>query len=48
MDFRADRDVLDKVQLHNGDDYYPPYWKEHNACSIDGLPGMPVAAEVSD
>jgi hypothetical protein len=42
MDYRADRDVLDKVQLHNGDDYYPPYWETKNARSIDGLPGMPV------
>ena len=48
MDFRADRDVLDKVQEHNGDDYYPKYWQDHNACSIDGLPAMPVTADAVD
>lgn len=47
MDFRSDRDVLDKVQVHNGDDYYPPYWEKENAHSIDGLPGMPVPAKAS-
>jgi hypothetical protein len=41
MDFREDRDVLDKVQLHNGADYYPRYWRDHNASSIDGIPGVP-------
>lgn len=42
MDFRADREVLDKVQEHNGEAYYPQYWRDHNACSIDGLPAMPA------
>src|ERR1700712_4273185 len=41
MDYRDDRDVLDKVQLHNGEDYYPQYWRDHNATSIDGIPAVP-------
>jgi hypothetical protein len=40
MDFTADRDVLDRVQERNGDDYYPRYWAENNAVSIDGLPAL--------
>jgi hypothetical protein len=42
MDFREDRDILDKVQERNDDDYYEKYWRTANACSIDGLPGVPV------
>ena len=42
MDFREDRDTLDRVQLHNGADYYPRYWRRHNAVSIDGIPGVPT------
>ena len=42
MDFRADRDVLDREQSRRDDDYYPQYWREKNAESIDGLPGVPT------
>jgi len=42
MDFRADRDVLDREQSRRDDDYYPRYWREKNAKSIDGLPGVPA------
>ena len=41
MDFREDRDTLDRVQLHNGEAYYPRYWSQHNAVSIDGIQGVP-------
>jgi hypothetical protein len=42
MDYREDRDTLDRVQLHNGEQYYPKYWRDHNAVSIDGIPGVPT------
>src|SRR6478752_9373352 len=42
MDFRADRDVLDKDQSRRDEDYFPRYWREKNAESIDGLPGVPT------
>ncbi|MET0864967.1 MAG: pyridoxamine 5'-phosphate oxidase family protein [Nakamurella sp.] len=42
MDYRDDRDILDKVQVHNGEDYYPKYGRDHNAASIDGIPGVPT------
>ena len=42
MDFRADRDVLDKDQSRRDVDYFPRYWREKNAESIDGLPGLPI------
>ena len=42
MDFRADRDVLDKDQSRRDEDYFPRYWREKNAESIDGLPGLPI------
>ena len=41
MDFRGDRDVLDRVQERSGDAFYPEYWETANAASIDGLPAMP-------
>ena len=42
MDFRADRDVLDKDQSRRDEEYFPRYWREKNAESIDGLPGVPT------
>ena len=42
MDFRADRDVLDKDQSRRDEDYFPRYWHQKNAESIDGLPGVPT------
>lgn len=44
MDFRADRDVLDRVQERNDDDYYTKYWQDKNAHSIDGLPALPLGS----
>ncbi len=44
MDFRADRDVLDRSQERRDQDYIEKYWHDHNAASIDGLPGMPRTA----
>lgn len=44
MEFTADRDVLDRVQERNDDDYYPEYWAEKNAVSIDGLPALGSAS----
>jgi Pyridoxamine 5'-phosphate oxidase len=40
MEFRSDRDVLDRSQERRGPDYYPEYWRTRNALSIDGLPGV--------
>lgn len=40
MEFTADRDVLDRVQERNGDEYYRQYWQTTNAASIDGLPAL--------
>jgi hypothetical protein len=48
MDFREDRDVLDKVQERNDDAYYEKYWRERNATSIDGLPGVPLTSTVGE
>jgi hypothetical protein len=42
MEFRADRDVLDKEQSRRDEDYFPRYWQQKNAESIDGLPGVPT------
>jgi len=42
MDFRADRDVLDEEQSGRDEDYFPRYWQQKNAESIDGLPGVPT------
>ena len=41
MDFRADRDILDKSQERRDDAYFVSYQRDRNATSIDGLPGMP-------
>ena len=40
MDFRSDRDVLDRHQERHDQDYYDLYWRNRNAESIDGLPGV--------
>ena len=40
MEFRSDRDVLDRVQERNDDDYYRDYWRTKNAASIDGMPAL--------
>jgi len=40
MEFTADRDVLDRVQERNGDEYFRQYWQTKNAASIDGLPAL--------
>jgi hypothetical protein len=40
MDFRADRDVLDKWTANKGDDGLKIYRAEKNLQSIDGLPGL--------
>ncbi len=44
MDFRGDRDVLDRDQERRDDGYFPRYWQQKNSVSIDGLPGMPDPA----
>jgi hypothetical protein len=43
MDFRSDRDVLDRHQEQRDQDYYDLYWRNRNAESIDGLPGVAPA-----
>ncbi|WP_420121676.1 pyridoxamine 5'-phosphate oxidase family protein [Nakamurella sp.] len=44
MDFRADRDVLDRVHRRNegehGEQYFHDYWARKNAVSVDGLPAL--------
>ena len=44
LDFRSDRDVLDRVQERSaheyGDQYFRDYWARKNAASIDGLPAL--------
>lgn len=40
LDFRSDRDVLDRVQERNGDDHHRDYRTRKNAVSIDGLPAL--------
>jgi hypothetical protein len=42
MDFREDRDILDKSQERRDEDYFQEYQRKHNTVSIDGLPGVPV------
>ena len=47
MDFRADRDVLDRVHERNegehGEQYFHDYWARRNAVSVDGLPALAPA-----
>lgn len=40
MDFREDRDILDKSQERRDEDYFKDYQRKHNSLSIDGLPGI--------
>lgn len=40
MDFRADRDVLDRNNARRDDAYFDRYQATHNAVSIDGLPAL--------
>ena len=42
MDFREDRDILDKSQERRDEDYFQDYQRKHNSVSIDGLPGIPA------
>lgn len=42
MDYVADRDILDKWSAKKGEAGLAAYRAEHNAVSIDGLPGLPV------
>lgn len=45
LDFVADRDLLDRHQERRDDTYFPEYWRNRNATSIDGLPAIdPVEA----
>lgn len=44
MEFRQDRDVLDRAQERRDEEYYRDYWCEKNAASIDGLPALGHAA----
>ena len=46
MDFREDRDILDKSQERRDEDYFHEYQLTHNSLSIDGLPGLPIAPQV--
>lgn len=47
MDFRGDRDVLDRVHDRNdrehGEQYFRDYWAGKNAVSVDGLPALDPA-----
>lgn len=48
MEFPSDRDVLDRVQQRNDDEYFCEYRRTKNAASIDGLPALdpePVSVE---
>jgi hypothetical protein len=40
MDFRGDRDVLDKSQSRRDEAYFVEYAATRNAASVDGLPGL--------
>lgn len=41
MDMRGDRDLLDRAQERSDPGYFDDYWRDRNATSIDGLPGVP-------
>ncbi len=47
MDFRGDRDVLDKSQARRDEAYFAQYQRTHNTASIDGLPALPPPGESS-
>ncbi len=40
LDFRADRDILDRAQERHDDQHFRDYWSAKNAVSIDGLPAL--------
>lgn len=40
MDFREDRDILDRSQERRDESYIRDYQRLHNTMSIDGLPGV--------
>lgn len=40
LDYRADRDILDRAQERRPDEHFREYWAEKNAVSIDGLPAL--------
>lgn len=42
MDFRGDRDVLDRARERRDPEYLEEHWRTRNAASIDGLPAMPT------
>jgi hypothetical protein len=44
MDFREDRDVLDRSQERRDESYFDEYRRKHNSASIDGLPALPAAS----
>jgi len=44
MDFRDDRDLLDRWQERHDDAFFPDYWRQRNAVSIDGLRAIDVPA----
>lgn len=48
MDYRADRDVLDKWAYSKGEAGLTKYRAQKNARSIDGMPGMPDAVLASE
>lgn len=42
LDYRADRDILDRAQERHADEHFREYWVEKNQVSIDGLPALDV------
>ncbi|QVQ51594.1 pyridoxamine 5'-phosphate oxidase family protein [Spiractinospora alimapuensis] len=42
MEFKEDRDVLDRHQGRRDPEYFPKKWRDQNAVSLDGLPAVPV------
>jgi hypothetical protein len=45
MDFKADRQTLEKYWVNKGEAAIPKYWRDRNQQSIDGLP-TPICAIV--
>lgn len=41
MDYRGDRDVLDRSHERRDEAYFEDYWQAKNMSSIDGLPALP-------
>jgi|SRR5438105_2323600 len=46
-DYREQRDVLIRSATNKGDDGLRKHWREKNARSLDGLPGLPIEADQS-